>query len=334
MTYEQKFNSKVWDRVFGHPIGEEPRGGIEPQVFANWYAMKEAEKERAKQQKRAAEAEERERKKAYRQAQAAQIRMAKADKIPYGGMVCRADDGHMAVVESGGMRYEHRDTLVECYKWLLNECRKLGLTEQLPLPPMCLPKEVIGYVLSCKGQQVRLIARNAGIGERKVREILQKNGDIYGFRHYDYQRKREITAMALKTDYADMTVPQLQTKYDISKDMICKMAKELGVQKSETYKERVKVVRYSNLINKAVPNANKNRKRLWDDERRRVSLGLPQQTKFRLSKIPRPTSKAIHRLCRMCGYTKTSDPLTLKRPNGKRCSEHLFTEKYNLKFID
>jgi len=36
-SFLEKFDPHKWDRVFGHPIGQEPKGGIEPAVFRRWY---------------------------------------------------------------------------------------------------------------------------------------------------------------------------------------------------------------------------------------------------------------------------------------------------------
>lgn len=59
MTYEEKFNSKVWDRVFGHPIGKTPSWGIPPEVFARWWAERESERLRLNNEARKLETKHR-----------------------------------------------------------------------------------------------------------------------------------------------------------------------------------------------------------------------------------------------------------------------------------
>ena len=44
-SFLEKFSPKNWDRVFGHPLGQMPGGGIEPAVFRNWYKDVESRKE-------------------------------------------------------------------------------------------------------------------------------------------------------------------------------------------------------------------------------------------------------------------------------------------------
>lgn len=258
--------------------------------------------------------------------------------LPYGGRVYRRGDQHLAVLTHNGERYEYLGTLIGCYKFLLVKCREPGLTERQPEPPQYLPQETIDYIIANRDKGTRSIAQQTGLTARRVRRVLQENGEIYSWQHYDRQRKREIAAMAFKHDYADMTIPQLQVKYDLSRNMIVETARELQLEKSEAYKARRQAVRCENMRTKVQPkniNASVKRKQLWEDERQRARLGLKRLTRFRVEGRPRPTVKTMWRLVKDYDYARTDDIWTLRR-----CGPHLpkneeqYELKYEIKFID
>ena len=337
--FRQMFNPLRWDRVFGHPIGQTPSWGIPPEVFVSWWEEREAERARLNNESRKRETERRRQATVWKRRETARIRSERAHRIPYGGWVRKSGEQFMAVVKSAdGERHEFRGSQLECPKWLLYKCRELGLTERGPEPPQYTPQEVIDFVLAHRGLRTRYIATKAGIDDRLVRKILQCDGEMYAWQHYDRQRKREIAAMAFKHDYADMTIPQLQIKYGLSRNMICSASKELNAAKSESYKaRRLATLRETmrTLVQPANINAGARRRQLWNDERAREQLGLKRLTRFKVNGRPVRVVKTMCRLVATYDYVRTEDVWTLRR-----CGPHLpknekrYERIYNIQFID
>lgn len=338
-AYQQMFNPTRWDRVFGHPIGQTPSWGIPPEVFASWWEEREEERVRLNNESRKRETERRRKATEWKRRETARIRAERANRIPYGGWVRKRGGQFMAVVKSAdGERHEFRGSQLECHKWLLFKCRELGLTERGPEPPQYTPQEVIDFVLAHRGLRTRFIATKAGISDRKVRLILQCDGEMYAWQHYDRQRKREIAAVAFERDYADMTIPQLRLKYGLSHNMVCDMAKVFKVEKSAAYKAQRETTLRETMRTKVQPmnvDCGRKRKQLWEDERTRERLGLPRLTRFNVNGRPVPVVKAMCRLVATYDYARTEDVWTLRR-----CGPHLpknemrYTRKYNIQFID
>lgn len=336
-SFIEKFDPHKWDRVFGHLIGQTPSWGIPPEVFARWWAERESERLRLNNEARKLETERRCKAAEWKRQLAARVRRERAHQ-PYGGRVYRRGDQSLAVLQHGEDRYEYLGSKIGCYKWLLVKCRELGLTERGPEPPQYIPQESIDFIIANRGKGTRFIADATGLTERRVRRVLRENGEIYTWQHYDRQRKREIAAMAFKHDYADMTIPQLQVKYDLSRNMILSMAQKLQPQKSEAYKARRMAMLRERMRTKVQPknvNAGARRKQLWEDERTRARLGLKRRTRFKVEGRPKPTVKAMFYLVKEYDYARTEDIWTLRR-----CGPHLpknekrFERKYDIKFID
>lgn len=206
---------------------------------------------------------------------------------------------------------------------------------------MGISQEKLDYVLAHINDRPRIdVIRTAGISRKLMYKIVKLYG---GELDYTRSKRNPVNIDIVRKYYPTMSAREIGSMFGISKSIVNKIAKEIGVNHNDETWKRIKEKSYAKLKQSrykidwhAVAKKSLIKRRL---DEYRVWEGKPQLTRMKLKSITTKSYKAKWRLIHNYGYVETDEPYTLmfdtdtQRRNTGKFSENYYSEVYNLKFI-
>lgn len=196
-----------------------------------------------------------------------------------------------------------------------------------------ITQQQIDEVLSLRGTLLhRQIAEKVHISSGSVSRILS------GIVTVEAPLCRSIRLKpVIIQNYPYMLPRELEEKFGVPQSTIRQWARQLKLKHTPETIERRKE-RYKNNLQtpEIISKRSAKRRKTMRMERFRIMSGMRQQTKLRISILPKKTSNSIRRLVTLHNYFRSeTDSLTLHYDEQTRRTpnEEYFSRRYGIKFI-
>lgn len=199
-----------------------------------------------------------------------------------------------------------------------------------------IPKETVDYVIAhINDRPRRKVAEQCGICISTLYRIIRENG---GEMRHDLCCKREGVEDIIRELWPTMTASEISQKTGISKSVVLRWHRRLGVEHTAETKERI-VRKRDETFRLAKPRIDQaKRTKTWKHTRLmdewRVWGGQPQKTRFKIKLIPKRVYRVMWYLQSKYNYFFENDRpvMYFDSQTQRTAKESYFAEKYGVRF--
>ena len=199
-----------------------------------------------------------------------------------------------------------------------------------------LPKATIDYVIAhINDRPRRKVAEQCDISMSTLYRIIRENG---GELRHDLCYRHEGIEDTIRELWPSMTAREIARKTGISKSVVLRWHKRLGVEHTAETEARIKRERDETFQRAKLATSQAKKVKAWRHTRRmdewRVLGGQPQQTKFKIKLLPDKVYRTMWYLEDKYNYFFENDrPVVYFDSQTRRAkNESRFTEKYGIRF--